>query len=408
VLFYTVGIFASSIMLGLDTLVAQAYGAGRIEECHRYLFNALYFALVLAPAVMLLVFAGIPGLNHLGIDPAVVRTTIPFIKALNWSMLPLVLYFVFRRYLQSMAIVKPVVFALVSANAVNFLGNWALVYGHFGFPAMGVTGSGWSTCISRVYMVLVLVIAAVYYNRKRASGLWRVPRTLELRRIRELLRLGVPAAAQLLLEISAFTAATVLIGRLGSVSLAGHQIAMNVASLTYMVPLGISSAAAVRVGHAFGTRDLHAASRAGWMALFLGVSFMSGSAVVLFVFPRFIARIYSSQPEVIQTGATLLMVAAVFQLFDALQVVVTGALRGAGNTHTPMWAHFFGYWLIGMPLGALLCFKFGWGAVGFWIGLCLALILIGCILLVVWIRLMKRFTLGSSPYIFNSMVKRQG
>lgn len=246
-------------------------------------------------------------------------------------------------------------------------------------------------------MMLVLMVAAVYYDRRRSSNLWRAPRTLEINRINEILRLGLPAAAQLLLEISAFTAVTILIGRLGAVSLAGHQIAFNIASLTYMVPLGISSAAAVRVGHAFGARDIRAASRAGWMALLLGVSFMSCSAVVLFAFRGLIARIYSPQPGVIRTGAALLMIVAVFQLFDALQVVATGGLRGAGNTLTPMWAHFLGYWLIGMPVGAWLCFKLGLGAVGFWIGLCIALIFVGSVLLLAWSRLMKRLSMVASP-----------
>src|SRR5205823_2472729 len=314
------------------------------------------------------------------------------------STLPLVLYFVFRRYLQAMSIVKPVVFTLISANLVNLVGNWLLVYGHLGFPALGVTGSGWSTCVSRIYMMLVLAAAIVYYDRKRSSGLWSASWRLEMGRIRELLRLGLPAAGQLLLEISAFAAATVLIGRLGAVSLAGHQIALNVASITYMVPLGISTAAAVRVGHAFGARDLHAASRAGWMALWLGAVFMSCTAITLFSVPRLIARVYSPDSMVIRTGAALLMVAAMFQLFDGVQVVATGALRGAGNTHTPMMANLLGYWLVGIPLGSLLSFKFGWGARGFWIGLCVALVIIGSCPLAVWSRLIKRL-LGKGALI---------
>lgn len=388
-IFYTIGIFGGSVMLGLDTLVAQAYGARRLEECHRIFFNAFYFALALAPTLMLLIFGGLPWLSRSGVDPAVLRETIPFIRALSWSTLPLILYFVLRRYLQSMGIVRPVVFALVSANLINVAGNWCLVYGHWGFPAMGVRGSGWSTCISRIYIMIVLVTAVFYYDRKRSSGLWLASRRLELARIRELLRLGLPAAVQLLLEILAFTATAVLIGRLGALSLAGHQIALNVASFTYMVPLGIGSAAAVRVGHAYGARDAEGAARAGWMALFFGVGFMFCAALAFIAFPKYIARIYSSQPEVIAMGSKLLMVAAVFQIFDGMQVVATGALRGAGNTRTPMIANLIGYWVIGMPLGAFFCFELGWGAAGYWSGLCLALILIGASLLVVWHRVSK-------------------
>jgi len=388
-LFYTIGLFASGIMLGLDTLVAQAYGAGKIQECHRTLWNSLYLALVLSPAVMITVLACVPLLARFGLSPELVAETVPFLKALIWSTLPLTVYFALRRYLQSMNIVKPVVFALVSANLVNVLGNWALVYGHLGLPKFGVPGSGWSTCISRVYMMVVLALAAMYYDSKRSSGLWRSSRRPDARRLRELLRLGLPAASQLLAEVGGFTLATFLIGRLGSLALAGHQIALNVASITFMVPMGISSAAAVRVGHAVGAREARGAAHAGWMAILFSVCFMSFSGLTLFFFARPIARIYTPDPAVVSAGAALLMVAAIFQLFDGLQVVATGALRGAGDTRTPMIANLVGYWALGLPLGAFLCFRLNRGAVGMWVGLCLALILIGSTLLMVWIRLIR-------------------
>src|SRR5215510_13109087 len=203
-LFYTIGVFGSGTMLGMDTLVAQAYGAGRLEECHRTLWNAIYFVLAAAPLLMLTVLAAVPLFPRFGLSPELVAQTVPFLKALVWSTLPLALYFALRRYLQSMHIVKPVVFALVSANLVNLAGNWVLVYGRLGLRGYGVAGSGWSTCISRTYMVAVLAGAAIYYDRKRNSGLWKASRRLELWRIRELLRLGLPAALQLLMEVSAF------------------------------------------------------------------------------------------------------------------------------------------------------------------------------------------------------------
>jgi MATE family multidrug resistance protein len=385
-LFYTIGLFGSGIFLGLDTIIAQAYGAGKLEDCHHSLWNGLYLAVALSPVLMLGVLACVPFFPNFGLSPALVGQTVPFLKALVWSTLPLELYFVLRRYLQSMDIVQPVVFALVSANLVNVIGNYALIYGHLGFRAMGVTGSGWSTCVSRVYMALVLAIAALYYDRKRCSGFWRASRRMESSRLRELLRLGFPAASQLLFEIGAFACATFLIGKLGAVPLAGHQIALNVASFTYMVPLGIGSAAAVRVGQALGAGNLPAAKRAGWTALLFSTVFMSISAICLFLLGRPIARIYSPEADVVSAGATLLMVAAIFQLFDGLQVVATGALRGAGNTRTPMLANLGGYWIIGLPLGAFLCFRLRMGAPGMWAGLCLALVLIGTLLTAVWSR----------------------
>ena len=396
-LFYTIGIFGSGTMLGMDTLVAQAYGARRLEECHRTMWNSLYLAAMISPFLMAGILAIVPLFPRFGQAPEVVAQTVPFLKALVWSTLPLALYFALRRYLQAMHIVKPVVFALISANLVNLAGNWALVYGHFGFRARGVPGSGWSTCISRIYMVAVLALAAVYYDRKRKSGLWAASRALEWWRIRQLLRLGLPAALQLLLEIGAFATATILIGKLGAVPLAGHQIALNVASFTYMVPLGISSAAAIRVGHAVGAADSHGAARAGWMALFFAATFMSCSGLILFLFARPIARIYTPNVTVVSAGATLLLVAAVFQLFDGLQVVATGALRGAGNTRVPMLVNLAGYWLIGLPLGAWMSFSLRLGALGMWVGLCLALVLIGSILLAAWSRLIKHMIAEPKP-----------
>src|SRR5258707_6717890 len=395
-LFYAIGIFGSGIMLGMDTLVAQAYGAGKLEECHRTLWNALYLALILSPLVMGVMLACVPLFPRLGLAPALVAQAVPYLKALIWSALPLTLFFALRRYLQSMHIVMPVVFALVSANLINVVGNWALVYGHLGLPGMGVPGSGWATCVSRIYMMIVLVVAVVWYDRKRASGLWLASRRIELERLRELLRLGLPAASHLFLEIGAFAFATFLLGKLGAVPLAGHQIALNVASFTYMVPLGISSAAAVRVGHAIGARDVHGAARAGWMALFFSVCFMSCSGLALLIFSHPIARTYTPQPQVVQAGAALLIVAAVFQLFDGFQVVATGALRGAGNTRTPMLANLFGYWAIGLPLGSLLCFKLKMGAVGMWMWLCLALIMIGSVLVVVCYLVIRQATAVAS------------
>src|SRR5262245_21695588 len=220
-LFYTIGIFGSGIMLGLDTLIAQAYGAGKLEECHRTMWNALYLALALSPVVMFVVWSCTPLFPRFGYTPELVATTVPFLKALIWGTLPLIVYFILRRYLQAMSIVKPVVFTLITANLVNLFGNWLLVYGHLGLPALGVAGSGWSTCISRVYMVVALGIAAIYYDRKRNTGLWRASRRVDRQRIEEILRLGLPAASQLLAEFGAFTMATFLVAGLGAVMLAG-------------------------------------------------------------------------------------------------------------------------------------------------------------------------------------------
>jgi MATE family multidrug resistance protein len=392
VLFYAVAIFGSGLMLGLDTLVSQAFGARRLMDCHRSLVNAVYFSLPLAPALMMLVRCWVPLLARFGIHPSVLSQTVPYLTAILWSTFPLLLYFALRRYLQAMNRAAPVMFALVTANLVNVAGNWVLVYGHFGARAMGAEGSGWATCVSRVYMVLVLLIYLLYDASARRTGLFDVRLVPDFERIGELVRLGLPAAAQLSLEVGVFAAATALIGTLDPLSLAAHQIALNTASFTYMVPLGISSAAAVRVGQALGRGDVHAAGRAGWTAMALGAGFMACAGVVLLTVPGYVARVFTTDRDVIRTAVSLLAVAAAFQLFDGLQTVATGALRGAGNTRTPMICHLLLYWLVGLPLGHVLCFAMGWGALGLWAGLSLALILIGSALLAVWTRKVRSMT----------------
>jgi len=394
VLFYAVAIFGSGLMLGLDTLVSQAYGAGRSMDCHRALLGAVYLSLPLTPLLMFLIWCWEPLLVRFGIHPSVLRQTLPYLRAIMWSTLPLLLYFAFRRYLQAMNHTTPIMFALVTANLVNVAGNWILVYGHFGARAMGAEGSGWATCISRVYMTVVLIAFTLYDAIANHTGLMRAPLMPDFTRIRALINLGFPAAMQLTIEVGVFAAATALIGTLDPLSLAAHQIAINTASLTYMVPLGISAAAAVRVGQALGRGDIHAASRAGWTAMGLGAAFMAGAGVVMITFPGYVARAFTTDRAVIRTAVSLLAVAAAFQLFDGIQTVATGALRGTGDTHTPMICHLLGYWLIGLPLGYVLCFVVGWGAVGLWTGLCIALILIGLVLLLAWTR--KVHTLAES------------
>ncbi len=384
VVFIALAMFGGGLLLGLDTLVSQAFGAGDIRDCHRSLLSGLYLSAVAAPLLMGLTWGCVPFLRRAGIDPGVMRLAIPYLGALIWSMFPLLLYFALRRSLQAMNLVKPVTFALVSANLVNAVGNWMLVYGKLGAPAMGVVGSGWATCLARTYMAAVLLGYALYYDHAHMTGLRGMPLRPDFARIRRLVGVGLPAGVQIALEISVFAAATALIGRLGALPLAGHQIALNTVSLTFMVPLGISSAAAVRVGHALGRRDVPAASRAGWTAILLGAGFMACAAAALLLFPAQIARLYTPDVAVIRASVALLFVAAFFQLFDGIQIVATGALRGAGETHAPMYSHLLAYWLLGLPLGYWLCFRRGWGAPGLWAGLCLALILIGCALLLVW------------------------
>src|SRR5271165_878334 len=242
-IFNVLAFFGGGILIGLDTLVAQAFGAGQREDCHRSLVNGIYLSLALTPLLAAPVWLLPAILTGMQIDSSVLALAIPYTKVLAVGLLPLLLYFAVRRCLQAMDMVRLVAFALVTANIVNVIGNYALVYGHLGMPAMGAVGSGWSTVISRTYMAAVLVAYLLWYDRRHRTELLRTPVEVDLRRIKRLITLGYPAAVQFTLESGVFGLATALIARLGAVPLASHQIALNTVAFTYMVPLGISSAA---------------------------------------------------------------------------------------------------------------------------------------------------------------------
>jgi MATE family multidrug resistance protein len=387
--FHTVIVFGIGLLLGLDTLVSRAYGAGKLDDCHQSLLQAVYLSLVLTPVLMGLAWLYIPFLRVWGIHGAVEAQAIPYMKALIWSVGPLMLYTAFRRYLQGMGAVRAIMVVLTSANLVNVAANWALVFGHLGFPAFGTAGAGWATCISRTYMCLALFGYVLYQEGRYRTGLSRVSMRIDTARIRSLLSLGLPAATQITLELGVFAVATTLIGKLDPVSLASHQIALNCAAVMFMVPLGISSAGAVRVGHALGRRDIAGARVAGWVALLLGVIFMSGAAVVFFLAPRWILRLFTTDAAVLTTGVSLLYIAALFQISDGIQVVATGILRGAGETRIPMLSTLVGHWFIGLPVAYVLGFSRGWGAPGVWVGLCVGLTTVAVVLLAVWNRKLR-------------------
>jgi MATE family multidrug resistance protein len=389
-LFLAIGIASMGVLFGLDTLVSQAFGARRLDECHRWLFHGVALACLLAPPSMFVVWTLSRMLASFGLHPQVQPLVISYLTLLNLGLLPLALYAAFRRYLQGMSVVHPVMFALISANIVNAFFNWVLIYGTLGFPAMGTDGSALATTAARVYMAAVLGIAIVWTDHRRQSGLWHVSRRIELARLRRLFSLGAPAAWTVTLEVGVFSAATAFAGKLEPRALAAHQIALNLAALTFMVPLGVQSSGAVLVGQAIGRCDPRGASRAGWLAIGVIAAFMLLVGAIFFTIPSRLIGLFTEDERVVAIGVSLLLVAAVFQLFDGLQGVATGILRGVGNTRTPMWSNFVGHWLIGLPVGWSLCFVAGWGVVGLWIGLSVGLILVAVVLVSVWMKTTRR------------------
>jgi MATE family multidrug resistance protein len=385
-IFFTIAVFGMGMMLGLDALVSQSFGAGRLDDCVRWLQHGVLFALIVSPLVMLVAYAGFSTIDSWGLHPEVHALVVPYLRVITLGTVPLLLYAAFRRYLQGVHAVRPVMYALVTANLVNAAGNWVLVYGRFGAPALGIAGSAWATNAARVYLAAFLLIAIVREHRRRGARHPHVPIAYDPERFRRIVRLGLPAASQVTLEVGVFAAVSALAARLDPVSLGAHQIAINIAALAFMVPLGLSSAAAVRVGHAVGARDPQRAVHAGWIAFGTGIAIMSVIAVAFVLFPAPMLRPFSSDDRVIAIGVRLLAIAAAFQLFDGTQAVATGVLRGLGDTRTPMILNVFGHWLFGLPAGYALCFWAGWGVAGLWVGLSIGLVFVAITLTIVWAR----------------------
>jgi MATE family multidrug resistance protein len=385
-LHFALSIFGMGLFLGLDTLVSQALGAGRLAECRAWRRCGATLAAILTPIAIvigLIVRALIP---RFGFHPDVTPGIETYFSILIWSTPFLLFYAAFRRYLQGMHHVLPVMFALVSANFVNGFANWILIYGHLGFPALGVAGSAGATLLSRAYMASVLLIAVIRLRDDDGDG------ALGETSVRRLLELGFPAASQMALEVGVFAAASALAGKLSPIAVASHQIALNIIAVSFMIPLGLASAGAVRVGHAVGAGEPRRAAAAGWTAILLGAGFMTLTALAFFAAPETLIGLFTRQPDVVALGSSLLFVAAVFQLFDGLQGVATGALRGLGDTRTPMITNLAGHWFFGLPVGYTLCFVLGFGVIGLWIGLSIGLIVVGVILLGVWIKRIRVMT----------------
>ena len=380
--FTAVVIFGMGLMLGLDALVSRAYGAGDIDECRTWLHHGVFLAAVTAPVVIGVTWLVYLSLRWWGLHPQIHTLVAQYLPIVAIGAIPLLLYAAFRRYLQGMHIVRPIMFALISANLVNAGGNWLLIYGNLGFPALGVAGSAWATTAARVYMAAFLYLAIRREHGRRPSG--HPSHRLDLASIQRLVALGFPAAAQITLEVGVFAAVTALAGKLDPVSSASHQIALNLASVAFLVPLGLASSGAVRVGHAIGARDPDRASRAGWTALAASAAIMLMVGATFYLLPVPLLRAFTSDRRVIEIGVALLAIAAAFQLFDGTQAVATGILRGAGDTRTPMITNVIGHWVLGLPVGYALCFTAGWGVAGLWVGLSIGLVFVSAILLVAW------------------------
>jgi MATE family multidrug resistance protein len=377
--FFGIGVFGMGTLMVLDPVVAQAVGARDEAAVARGIQRGVLLAVVLAvPSVAVLLLAG-PALGLARQPAEVVPLAAAYILRLAPGVLPFFLFIVFRQSLQALRRTAPIVVTIVAANLVNGGLNWLLIFGHGSIPPMGVLGSAWATTVSR--WLLAGLVVALAWKDLRPRLRRRLPEVWDFEPLGRMLRLGLPIGCQYVLEFGAFALVALMMGWLGTRQMAGHQVAINLASLTFMVPLGVGDAASVLVGHAVGRADPVGARSSARAALLCGAGFMSCTALLFLGLPHALARLYTVDPGVVGVAAMLIPLAGVFQVFDGLQVVAGGVLRGLGETRVAMMVNILGYWLLGLPVSYLLGFRAGWGPVGLWWGLVLGLAVVATVLL---------------------------
>lgn len=362
-----------------------------VREVRRSVRMALWLAVGFGTIGMGIGFSGEWLLRLSGQDPEVSALAGDFLAILSWAMIPMIAAAVMRTFVAALGKPGYATVITVLAVGVNLLGNWVLVFGNLGMPALGLEGSAISSVLTSLAMIAAYGVA-IRTDRKlrryRVLGRWWRP---EWRRLREILGIGTPIALTVLAEAGLFSLAALLMGRIGEAELAAHTVALNVAALAFQIPFGISQAATIRVGYHFGAGDRAGAGRAGWMALALGVGFMATTALAMLLVPTFILRLYVDPADpanaaLVAFAVQYMLVAAAFQLFDGAQAVAAGALRGLQDTRMPLAIALFGYWAIGFTTAILLGFRTPLEGIGVWIGLAIGLVVVAVLLTWRWHR----------------------
>lgn len=383
-------------LYALDPIVAQAVGARDHEGVARGLQRGLLLALMISAVTSLGFLPARLVFIMLGQPAEVVPRAASYALASIPGVLPFFGFIVLRQTLQAMGRLMPIVITILLANLLNFGLAWALIFGHLGAPSMGAAGAAWASSAARWGMMLGLFALAW---RDLAPRLAHVrSEVMELGPLLRMLRIGVPIGLQFQLEMGAFSVVALLMGRIGTKAIAAHQIAINIASLTFMVPLGISGAAAVLVGQAVGTGDAAGARRGALAALLAGAGFMLISGLILMGAPGQLAGVYTRDAAVLSVAVTLIPIAGVFQVFDGLQVVSIGVLRGVGDTRTPLLVNILCFWLLGLPVSLALAFRAGLGAAGLWWGLVVGLIAVSVFMV---LRVVQRLSRGISRIVVD-------
>jgi len=398
---YVLITFTLGVLMAVSPMIAQARGRKlhSVREVRRSVRQGFWAVVAVGVPCMVVIWHTEQILLALGQHPANAAAAAGYARAMLWGFLPAAGFMLLRFFVAALGRPNAGLVVMLLAVVLNAVLAWGLIFGRFGLPALGVVGAGLATSVANGFSFAVLLGFVLVDRRLRRfyilGRLWRT----DWHRLGELFRVGLPIGCILLLEVGLFSAAVQLMGLLGTAEIAAHQIALQCAAIAFMVPLGIGQAATVRVGLAAGARDAAAVKRAGWVALGLGVAFMSTTALLMWIVPQALVGLFLDleRPEntpVVILAVAFLGLAALFQVFDGVQTIALGALRGLKDTRVPAMLAAAGYWLVGFPTSALLAFRAGMGGVGVWWGLALGLAVVAVLALV---RFMRRERLGLLP-----------
>lgn len=363
---FVVGI---GMTISVSQMVSMAHGKRDSGQVSHYLFNGFLLCTLTALVISLSMVFGRNILYHLGQDPEVVALALPFMKLIGLSIIPMLLFMTLKQFTDGLEYTKTAMLLSLCAVPVNVFLNWLLIYGNLGFPRLELLGAGWATLITRT--LLFVVLAVIVFKHRTFSRYIAVSRSQWYFRIktqRELLHIGVPSSLQIGMEAGAFGVSAIIIGTIGAVAQAAHQIAISCASFTFMVSMGLSQAGSIRTSNAFGRRDKLKIRAIGRSALLTALLYGLFCAILFIIFRRQLPRLFNNDPAVVQLATLLLLYAAVFQVSDSTQAVGAGLLRGVKDVKTPTWLIAVAYWVIGLPSGYFFAFILNMGAAGMWLG----------------------------------------
>lgn len=366
--FYVGLLFGLGITMGITPLVGQSFNTNDTSNLGTWLRNGVFVNSIASVLLCVAMAIVVLFMNRMGQSEEVVRQAIPFYLIHVASLIPLMLFFSFKQFFEGIGNTKLAMVITIIINLVNIALNYILIYGKLGFPALGLNGSGYASLISRLIMPVIFVLIILrnpefksYFSNALHSGLEKI-------KIKRIFLFGLSIGFQMVIEVLAFTLGAIMLGWISKESLAGHQIAMSMASMTYMISFGLASGTTIRVSHAFGDLDRNELKHAIFASLHMVIAFMLLMGLLFVLLRNLLPLLFTSDPAVIEVAAGLLVVGAFFQVFDGVQVVLLGALRGMADVRIPLFMAFFSYILVSLPVSYLMAFVFHLGAPGVWIG----------------------------------------